>query len=953
MKRHIIVILYVSCLFALLIQGTLWAQSTSVSAVKGLPNSMVHQVIEDEEGFMWMATYYGLYRYDGWEFLPYKNNPAQPSLLPSNNVVSIAASDNRYIWIGTHNGLCRLDKRSGQVSTCHMEGVVRKRINHLLRTQNGELYAATICGLARLDPQTDSLGLLCKERENSINMQFLCEDTNGDILIATWGNGICRYKTKQKKLIRYERPDGEKYFRSIFRDSKGNIWTIAHGGGLYALTFTADKAQMKWINIRPSNWTGCRDDDYVLSINEEKCEQQLWLGTRHGVVMANLPDEGVMPREWVRLEAPFPQTEVLHIYPDSHSTLWLSTKGAGVWKVSAQNRLFKAIPSIHDRPGESRVASIVTDEEDAIWIAADYGVTYRDSLGMRELLPDLRSNHLVAVSQPTSGVWVSTNGDGLYFCRKGHTEFKMNTHNTPYLPHNLVYMAAEDSVGQLWIATYEGLAVRRADGSGMALRKADGWPEALKAEFTALCFDIDGSAWLASPTEGVVHVVGDINAPKTLRVAVYNLKNGGLPVESPLCLYITRDGRVWAGTEGGGLCVLHSDEGRFVSVHARYQLPGDMVTSILQDAWGHLWIGTNQGLACLDLHPGGEQVRIYTESDGLPDNFCEPNAATQSRGVCYFGTSQGTVSFTPPERYTGWMPQVVVTHAAIDGTPYDEALPACRMTIPSRAQSFALTFAALTYESQPHAIYAYRLTGFDTDWRYQRGTDRTVSYTNLSAGKYTFEVKTRNDDGRWSEAKSIDIEVLPHWYATWWAYSLYLLVAAGVLAHLISEVRRRMMLRNRLHWNVTDGDLTVSVVHKEAQTDDMQQKRQLSFEIKQLDYTDEDEQFLLRAIDCVNQHLSDVEFGSSQLTEAMAMSRSSLFKKLKALTGMNASTFIRSIRLKAACQMLDSHPGIRISELAFQVGFNDPKYFSTCFKNEFGLLPTEYKNKSQESADVE
>ena len=146
---------------------------------------------------------------------------------------------------------------------------------------------------------------------------------------------------------------------------------------------------------------------------------------------------------------------------------------------------------------------------------------------------------------------------------------------------------------------------------------------------------------------------------------------------------------------------------------------------------------------------------------------------------------------------------------------------------------------------------------------------------------------------------------------------------------------------------MNDGELQLVVDHEQNLKKALEDKKQLAFEIKDLNYTDADEQFLREAIQCVNNHLSDADFDIPQFVEELATSRTTMFKKLKSLTGMSATAFIRDIRLKAACHTLDQNPNIRISELAYQVGFNDPKYFSVCFKKEFGLSPSEYVERQQ------
>lgn len=120
-------------------------------------------------------------------------------------------------------------------------------------------------------------------------------------------------------------------------------------------------------------------------------------------------------------------------------------------------------------------------------------------------------------------------------------------------------------------------------------------------------------------------------------------------------------------------------------------------------------------------------------------------------------------------------------------------------------------------------------------------------------------------------------------------------------------------------------------------------KNQLVFEVKDLNYTSFDEDFIQHAINCVNEHLRNCDFDQLQFADEMRTSKSTLYRKLKSLTGFNTSAFIRNIRLKEACRIMEEKgTNVRVSELAYAVGFNDPKYFSVCFKKEFGLSPSEY-----------
>lgn len=130
-------------------------------------------------------------------------------------------------------------------------------------------------------------------------------------------------------------------------------------------------------------------------------------------------------------------------------------------------------------------------------------------------------------------------------------------------------------------------------------------------------------------------------------------------------------------------------------------------------------------------------------------------------------------------------------------------------------------------------------------------------------------------------------------------------------------------------------------------------KKQLVFEAKELNYTSMDEDFLQRAIDCVNRHLDDPEFDQTRFLEEMHTTKSTFFRKLKSLTGLTYVSFIRNIRMKAACRIMEEKKYIRISELAYAVGYNDPRYFSSTFKKEIGMQPSEYMERFTSGGAIE
>lgn len=903
------------------------------STAEGLPNSMVRQVIQDAQGYIWMATFYGLYRYDGYEIRPYKSDMQHPDLLPSNNVVCLANdSVHMKLWIGTHEGICSLNLLDYQVRKYPIADVAKKRINDICITKDGQVYAATIRGLARYDTELDSMILLAGktykgEIPGKINMQGICETSDGDILIATWEKGIYRYVPQKRYFFHYPEVGNTNQFLSVYNDNTGNLWVGSSGAGAMKLLFSNDKRKVSALRANSAMAT-----DHVYSFQEH--HGILWMATRSGLKGLNTN---------------LPAVEVMDIFRDADNRLWVSTKGAGIYIADFRKRQFDNQLSTS---GHNELANLVSalyvESDGSVWAGQGYGVRYIHEGSIKNLIPDQRPYHITQ-GRLNKHIYIAVHDGGLLECDEGKILQQYLPTNCHFIPHKLVRMALEDIRGNLWVATSSGIGVRYADGREILLNDYINDVPSLNQEITCMIEDNDGTLWIASENRGIAHLYGNMKNPKEIHYTIYNKESKKLPINTPLCIKLDKSGRIWVGTEGCGLCLYDKQADQFISIHQQYNLPGDMVNSIEEDKFGNLWLGTNMGLARFTLNNNKfDRVRVYTTADGLADNFFEQNAVCRQGDYLYFGCGTGYVSVLAHDtipginNHTPAITRLLKNGKEADFIPYKDLLK-----IEPSIDDFTLCFSALCYTDADHCSYAYRMIGYDRDWHYTSASNRQATYTNLPYGNYTFELKATNEEGVWSPITTLTVEVEPPFWRTWWAYTLYIIIGIAIAIWVVHRIRQHMMLRNKIVLHMNDGELQMMVDHEEKNVDPLESKKQLAFEIKDLNYTDADEQFLREAIQCVNNHLSDADFDIPQFVEELATSRTTMFKKLKSLTGMSATAFIRDIRLKAACHALDQNPNIRISELAYQVGFNDPKYFSVCFKKEFGLSPSEYVERQQ------
>ena len=260
------------------------------STPDGLPNSMVHQVYQDRDGYIWIPTFYGLFRYDGYEVRTYKSNLYTPGLLTNNNVLCIEEDYSHRLWIGTHEGLCVLDKQTGQMRKMQLEGINKHRLNEIHVTKENKVYLGYIRGMAYYDAGQDTLVLMthknCKgEVPEQKNVQTILEDENGDLLIGTWQDGLYRYHIKENKFTHYPPLSENNSVLSLFQDSRGVLWVGTSGYGLYKVNFSSDKQTLsieKNYRYDPLNISSI-PSDYIYSIHEDLQTHSLWLGSRDGI----------------------------------------------------------------------------------------------------------------------------------------------------------------------------------------------------------------------------------------------------------------------------------------------------------------------------------------------------------------------------------------------------------------------------------------------------------------------------------------------------------------------------------------------------------------------------------------------------------------------------------------------------------------------------------------------
>ena len=267
------------------------------------------------------------------------------------------------------------------------------------------------------------------------------------------------------------------------------------------------------------------------------------------------------------------------------------------------------------------------------------------------------------------------------------------------------------------------------------------------------------------------------------------------------------------------------------------------------------------------------------------------------------------------------------------------------LTLQSDEYDLDIHFSSLDYLNARKIRYAYRLAGLDKEWNYTTVGQHTVSYKHLPHGNYVFEVKATDGYGIWSEKITrLHIERLPAFYQTRWAITFYILVViAGIFVGLRFYLRRMKLKNEELYADSAE-------LMKMRSYLDEKPVPQTEVRISEMEFTKLDEILLGNILKAVEESLSEADFDVQHLAEKVNMSRSTLTRKLKAITGLTPLEYIRRVKMQHACRMLKD-PHTTVNEVALALGYYNRKYFTSCFKEEYGITPSEYQ-KEQEKRDT-
>lgn len=849
--------------FTLLLTLASWNINAQVSSLPGkdiifdqLPASLgftqrtVNCILQDRDGYLWVGTWSGLLRYDGYNTEIYQADDEEEFALKSNKITSLLEDASGNLWVGTRNGgLFRYDKTLNRfyqfIADSQKEGSLSNdNVLSLLLDQSGNLWVGTENGLNLFDPETENFQKFFHIPGDSSTIQqdfinYLYQSKSGKIWVAT-GIGISVLEdpaTSPQPFIfkNYQYGQG-----STFSEKHNYIYQIGetNHAGKEVLWFATIQGLKKFEEGRFRNFLfdqKDKDSEFnafrsLLVFDQEK--PFILLGSSKGLNFFDPEKEEFtrfLANENKRLN--LSQNDISALYLDNFKVLWVGTR-KGINKFDSYSRNFEFLPVADFDQSKSTVSGIRGAANNNYWISTHGGGIFKFNPQKNAKAETLGFTKYKVKSQGSNGfsefvqtiytdaqqnVWIGTGGAGLLVFNERNIaegsnqivpEKTYSLTSEQKLTDNHVMSFADDPKGGMWVGTWSGgLNKVTQNGSVIHYNDSDIWKVPLVVMFT----DRKGVLWVGTRGNGLYRV---LEKDGGLEIKIFQ-KPEGMGNHFIDAIHEDSKGRLWVGTEGG-LFYYDPEKERFSSFKTQEAGIKEVVVGILEDEQGKLWLSHWKGITVIDPADSTFTKVNYDTQDRIQGGFFYSNVCFKDEnGKLVFGGGNGLNIINPANIISNpVLPKVSIENFQIFNKKIEvgkefngrvllqrpmQMVEEKEVALDHHENSVSFEFTGLHFAAPEKIRYAFKLEGFDLEWQTTDASRRYVSYTNLPEGSYEFKVKATNNDGIWNEKESqFPFIINPPFWKTNWAILLYVLFAIFALHIFRKLVIMRTNFMNNL-----------------------------------------------------------------------------------------------------------------------------------------------------------
>jgi len=783
----------------------------------GLSSDKVHAVLQDREGYYWVATANGLNRFDGSAFKVYMHEDHIPASLADNHCSQLLEDKDGNIWISTYKGISVFDKRDNQFHNLKLTypGInadILNRITGMVQDKEGNIWISTI-GLWKYDFANKRLTsfLLNKNDPASLTdkgklFDIQYDQVNDGIWFAK-NNGIVFYSIGDDRFYdRRNNPKGWKIFSypyyTLFKIAKDNRYWF----------YKIDSLGMEGLCLFDIR----RNEIIETSLKKVRATQSLtiddknrvWLGFYYGSAWIYDPDTKTIDSSLLNKHH---SQSALHetfnsLYVDREKNYWIcSPHGISVLNPSrqfyklyeidvAERRDFNQTPFI--------ITSIAATHNKGLWIGTVQGLYYYDLLNRqyKKINHPLFDKHIeTLLLENDSILWVGAKFEVYKFdCSRNKI---ITTISVP----NWVQVITKAADNNIWLGTWsDGLYKISEQGKILEHFKTNA---GLLPSNKFLSLHPNGeNLWMGfNGGEGFGNY--NFREKKFNRFSPRIDEPGGMETGTVNVLSVYDSEHLWLGTFGDGIYVWDRLKNQFKHYTQSDGLSGSFINSIRKDKIGNIWISTSNGIDFFNSHDA-KFINVKPDFIFTTNDYVQ-NSSYGEDGHLFFFCMNRIIEIDPA-KYQVSQPSypIVIT----DFRVFDKEMPFLtgerKIHLTHGQNFFSFEFSTLKTNAAEPIQYAYKLEGFDQDWQYV-GKRRFASYTNVPGGKYEFRIKAANQRGEWSEKfSSVVIVITPPFWKTWWFNLLVsLLTSAGLFLfyrYRIGQVKKLYSLRTTISQDLHD-----------------------------------------------------------------------------------------------------------------------------------------------------
>lgn len=933
----------------------------------GLPDQDVNRIYFDSRGYAWISTFGGgLVRYDGDSFIKFSTK-TDPEFI--NDFVNQCAEDDfGRLWVPTAGGMDILDLKTLELID-------------------------SLPGMSRAWRHSHSPGDVNRDADGCL--WFVSDDFLYRASFPDEGSHV------QIDSLHCDVSNASLVSRIDDVDGDGSVW-ISLGGQFY---------KVRYIEGNGLTMSGILPGLDIGELNKAtaylRSGKDVWIGTLNGLYRAGV-DPGkttcFLHSESDRHSLPNDEITGLCFSPDGN--LLVGTLG-GVSVYNAADRSFDTYSSHPNDYGNAllpgdMVRSLVTRGRQ-VWVgmeAEGLAIIQGKPLNITNL-SHIETTSTVIPSTPVrafldsnDALWLSTTGYGL--CRQaGDMVFcNYNTKNS-VLSDNTVTAFCEDGHGRIWIGSVTGQLHYTGMSGSDVIRIPEGHQSdaarSIDVIFGIIYDRVNDYLWITAHNGLYIYDLGKstysrypgkmtacfgtciasdklwVSSFEGLYTIDLNTLESRLVADTPVCMSLAIDGDVlWAGTYGNGLYRLEnclSGKPAVTVISEEDGLADSQITGLLLDGL-YLWITTENGLSRLDTQVG--EVTSYGLQDGLKSMaFCENSIVKGRDGTIYLGQKEGLSLLRPSHvsRVDGNKPEVVISGYWSKGEFHNLSL-SDTVIKEEKDIDFTLKFSDLSYGTGADIYYESRILPMNKDWSPAFENDPYIKFGRIPGGKYRVQIRAVDMKGNVLSQDEKVMNVRPVIYHRLWFRLLVTLLLAMII-YLIVQFYTKSIHRKK---NLLQKEVDRQTKELKEKTEELERKAyELSKQNALLQKQNEmiashntllsstlssnKAEFSAKLLDTIQKLYKDPDLDVHTLAESMNMNRSMLNEYIQNELGMTTAQFIRTYRLNVAMEMISNstNKGMNISEIAYEVGFNDPKYFTRCFTKQFGNAPSTMINQNSTS----